>query len=349
MKAANCFSLLLLIFTLPVQLSAMSPIAEPNWDRAEAISTVDKAGTVDALKPLFQMARAGNDQQLLAALDEIARDTSLQGPQRDYLLFKFTTGLADLDSDSVSPEVIAWLSSYPSETLVAHDDHPYRGVPLYNVRAAAHGVKNHWQRQNSAIEAERLAHEAPDRFVAAYLQAGPASRRGFTDAIEFVSPEKSQQLAESALAQVSANSELTLITVQTALRSGNRDLLRQAIASGGGPEMARAFAVVSAELDAEESAALLSHVLEQESTTKAALAIAQLAPARLDSPAVRDLLFTTLANRDLGASAALVLGASKNKEIQERLSEIASNREGLEKQRAKLAISIEPVAGRAEL
>jgi len=80
----------------------------------------------------------------------------------------------------------------------------------------------------------------------------------------------------------------------------------------------------------------------------AGLAIAQLAPDHLDQSEVREMLFSNLANRKLGAGAALVLGASADPEIQHRLANIAAQKTGLEQQRARLAISTRQTAPRVE-
>jgi hypothetical protein len=93
----------------------------------------------------------------------------------------------------------------------------------------------------------------------------------------------------------------------------------------------------------------LEYSLQSGSETKAALAIAQLAPTLLDEPAVRKMLFSTLADRNLGAAAAMVLGASPDPGIQAQLSEIASNKKGLARQRAALAISTGQADRGAEL
>ena len=78
-------------------------------------------------------------------------------------------------------------------------------------------------------------------------------------------------------------------------------------------------------------------------------AIAQLAPARLDEQAVRELLFDTLADRKLGATAALVLGASDDPGIQARLSDMASKEKGLAQKRAVLALSTDRARKEGEL
>jgi hypothetical protein len=133
------------------------------------------------------------------------------------------------------------------------------------------------------------------------------------------------------------------------MNSGDFELLRQSISRGDGPGLSKVLEAASRKLSAEESIVLLEYSLQLESDTKAALAIAHLGPARLDEPAVQKMLFSTLGDRNLGAAAALVLGASPDREIQARLSEIASKKEGLAPQRAALAISTGRADREAEL
>lgn len=320
---------------------------DPLWDRSTALKTVDRVQAMDSLKPLFEMARSGNEAGLLSALSGVASDPGLPDPARDYVVYRFTLGLGDMEVDAVSPAVIDWLYSYPPAVLVAHEEHPRHAVPLFNVRAAAHGVVNGWERQKAVIEAEQLMGEAPDQFISAYLDASPAGQRGFIEALEFASTEQSAELSLLAVEQLAESPELTLVAARAAIGSGEMELLRRSIALGEGPGLARALKEAAAGLSTAETAGLLKYTLELGSASKAALAIAQLAPGRLDDPAVRDLMFKALTSQTLGASAALVLGSSKDPEIQSRLSEIAAGEEGLEKQRAQMAISFKP-AGRID-
>jgi len=212
-------------------------------------------------------------------------------------------------------------------------------VPLFNIRAAAAGVQNSWDRQQAAARATSLLQKSPDQWIASYLEAGPAGRRGFVDSLDSASPGQLRELGWSALALLDEKPELTLVTASAAMNSGDFELLRQSISRGDGPGLSRVLETASREMSAEENINLLEHSLQLGSDTKAALAIAQLAPTLLDEPAVRKMLFSTLADRNLGAAAALVLGASSNPEIQAQLGEIASKKEGLARQRAEMAIS----------
>jgi hypothetical protein len=322
-------------------LSGQPMMPEPNWDRGMALQTVRETDAQPILKPLFQMARSGSNAKLLRTLSVIAQDPEIPAPARDYLVFNFALGLSDLDVNAVSPEVLQYLSAYQAHTLVAHEEHPGFAVPLFNVPAAAAGVRNRWDRQQASARAESLLQEPAERWIASYLAASPAGRRGFVDALEFASPEDLGRLGWSALPQLEENPGLTLVAARAGLDSGDFELLRQAISRGGGPDLSGILRASSRKLSAAESTELLAHSLQLGSDSKAALAIAHLAPAHLDQAAVRETLFSTLADRNLGAAAALVLGASADPEIQTRLRDIASKKDSPARQRAELAISVQ--------
>ena len=350
MKAASNRLLVVLFCLIPsLNLHGQTAMPEPNWDRSLAVRTIHKADVQATLKPLFQMARAGSNQELLDALSAIVLDPGMPAPAKDYTVFSFTLGLSDLDVNSVSPKVLDFLSRYEAQTLVAHDDHPHMAVPLFNVQAAAAGVQNSWDRQQAVTRATSLLQDHPDQWISSYLAAGPAARRGFVDALDFAPAGQLRELGWSALTRLDEKPELTLVTAKAAMNSGDFELLRQSISRGDGPGLSRVLETASRELSVEENINLLEHSLQLGSDTKAALAIAQLAPALLDEPAVRKILFSTLADRNLGAAAALVLGASSNPEIQAQLSEIASKEGGLARQRAEMAISTGRLDRGAEL
>ena len=345
MKAAIIHSLAALFCLIPsLNLNGQTSMPEPNWDRSLALRTIHKTEAQATLKPLFQLARSGSNRELLDALSSIIQDPGLPDPVKDFTVFSFTLGLSDLDANTVNPEVLDFLSTYEAHTLVARDDHPRMAMPLFNIQAAAAGVRNSWERQQAAARATGLLQERPDQWISSYLAIGPAGRRGFEDALDFASPEQLRGLGWSALALLNEKPELTLVTARAGMDSGDFELLQQSISRGDGPGLSRVLEAASRKLSAEKRIDLLDYSLQLGSDTRAALAIAQLAPTLLDEPAVRQMLFNTLADRNLGAAAALVLGASTNPEIQARLSEIASKKEGLARQRAALALS----TGRAD-
>jgi len=278
---------------------------EPNWDRSLALRTIHKADTQATLKPLFQMARAGSNRELLDALSAIVQDPGLSAPAKDYTVFSFTLGLGDLDVNSVSPKVLDFLSTYQSRTLVAHDDHPRMAVPLFNIRAAVAGVQNSWDRQQAAARATSLLQEHPDQWISSYLAAGPAGRRGFVDALDFAPPEQLRTLGWSALALLDEKPELTLVTAKAAMNSGDFELLQQSISRGDGPGLSRALKTAAHTLSADQIGDLLDFSLQLGSETKAALAKAHLAPALLDEITDRKTTqSSTLEDSNLGATEA---------------------------------------------
>ena len=59
-------------------------------------------------------------------------------------------------------------------------------------------------------------------------------------------------------------------------------------------------------------------------------------------------MFATMENRELGATAALVLSGSKDPDIQLQLADLAKRNKGLASQRAALALSDETRSTRGE-
>lgn len=339
--------LVCLVFSF--SLYGQLPAQESNWDRISALEVVRNSDTSDNLKHLFQLARAGKNTELLQSLSEIGQDSGLPAPVRDYLAFSFTLGLSDLEPDAVNSGVLDYLSNYRARTLVTHYDHPEMTTPLFNVRAAAAGVRNQWARKHAFIRAENLNPDAPNQWIEAYLNADPAERRGFVDTLDFALPGQLHDLGSSALALLDEHPELTLVATRASLNSGDINLLQQSISRGKGPALSKVLKAAAIELNAEDAIGLLDHCLRYCSDTSAALAIAHLAPAQLHESKIREMLFDTLGNRDLGAAAALVLGGSKDPQIHSRLGEIASNKDSLTTKRAKLAVSSRALQKEVEL
>lgn len=317
-------------------LNAQVTMPAANWDRNLALSVARQADVKPVLKPLYQLVQTGSNSELLEALSSIELDSAIPDPARDFLLFSFVVGLGDLEANAVSPEVLDFLAGYEPKTLVSDEDHPRITVPLFNVRAATAGTRNRWDRQLASTRAEGLL---PEQWLLNYVGASVAQRRGYIDALDFASTEFLDKLGWSALTRLDERPELILVVARAAADSGDFDLLQQSLLQGSGPELSRALATVSPILSDPEAADLLNGVLRSGSDSRAALFIAHLAPTRLDNTVVRDILFDTLANRNLGAAAALVLSASNNREIQTRLKKIASEKESLSQKRASWVIN----------
>jgi len=116
-------------------------------------------------------------------------------------------------------------------------------------------------------------------------------------------------------------------------------MFRQSVSRGSGPSLAAALRTAAATFDAGQTEDILRYSIEHANPSAASLAMAELAPGMLEQPAVATLLFDKLDHRDLGVTAALILGASKLPYIQEDLAELASGEPGITSRRATLAIN----------
>lgn len=330
--------LLLLLPSVPA-LYGQHDMPKPNWDRTLALHTAYATDTQALLKPLFNQARSGDTTDLISSLSAIQADARLSAPARDYLMFSFVQGLSDMDANAVDSKVLDLLSSYEALTLVEHDDFAGSGVPLFNIRAATAGVRHTWERQLAQDRAQALLQESTEQWIAAYLSATATERRGMADSLGFAAAPQLQELGWSALARIDKQPELTLIAAQAGLESDDFELVQQSISKGTGPGMSQILQAAASRLSSDEALAVLENSVRLGSDSKAGLAIAQLAPAHLDHPGIRTMLFETLSSRNLGAAAGMLLGASNDPAIQKQLGEIASGEDGLARKRASLALN----------
>lgn len=325
---------------MPWPIFAQVAFQPPNWDRSMAIEVASDTDTQTTLAPLFRLAREHDDASLLEALFAIHNDPSLPDPAADYLLFSFAIGLGDLDAGAVGPEILRFLDSYQVRTRVPHDENPDAGVPLFNVRAAASGAQRAWERQQAARQALGLDDDSPETWVDRYLAASPAGRRGFLDALADLTPERLQALGDAAAGRLEQNPELTLLVALAGAGSADPELVWRSIERGHAGDLPAVLRAAASHLDAMECAALLLRILGLDSTTAKALGIALLGPASMSEAKSQDALFSALESRELGAGAALVLSASSDSQVQQRLNDIAQKQEGLAGQRANLAINL---------
>ncbi len=340
MKTISRIGLILYVCLIPwQQVYGQMGFAEPNWDRALAVNAAKSVDTNQVLKTLYQSTQAGNSTQVLETLHAVQQNEGWPVPAREYTIWSFTIGLADMRVNSVSARVLNYLSAYELRTLVAHDDRDSVGVPLFNIRVAASGVRNSWARQLGESKAGKLLQSDSARWIDAYIDATATERRGFSDALDFASDEQLEALARSAIERLADHPDLTVIAGKSAIILDDQNLLQQTLSFGSGPELHHILRAASASLDAEGNRALLFHVISRGPELNAGLAIAQLAPALLDNLAVREKMFEMLGSQNLGASAALVLGSSSDPEIRARIKSIAAEKDGLISKRASLAVA----------
>jgi hypothetical protein len=146
MKRGAQILALCLLLAATGAIAAERDMARPNWDRAAAAAAIDETRVRSELASLFRYARSGQSAELMHEVQHIARDRDRPAPERDYILFQLAAALGELEPQTIDAEIIAYLASTRSRVLVAHEDHPELGVPLYNIRAAASGSMQAWNR-----------------------------------------------------------------------------------------------------------------------------------------------------------------------------------------------------------
>jgi hypothetical protein len=321
-------------------LSAQAELAlpEPNWDLQEARAAASQVDALAAVKPLFELARTGRDDELLRALAAVENRGEWPEPAREYVLLTFALGLADLPPGAVGPDVLAWLTAHEPRTLVPHDDHPLAGVPLYGIRPAAAGVAHAWERQAAAVEAGRLLERGAEAWIAAYLGAAPPRQRGFVDALDQANPEQLRLLADQSLQTLPAEPELTAVAARAGILLSDPAVFQSAVTSGAGPGVAAALRSGAPAFDEIERAEVLRHAIAHAPPVNASLAIAELAPALLHQAETAELMFAKLGDPEIGAAAALALAASKDPLVMRRLNHLAKDGAGLQAARAAIAV-----------
>jgi len=146
MKRSAQILALCLLLAATGAAAAEREMARPNWDRAAAAAAIDETRARSDLALLFRYARSGQSAELMHEVQNLAGDRVRPAPERDYILFQLAAALGELEPGTIKPEILAFLANTRSRVLVAHEDHPQLGVPLYNIRAAASGSMQAWNR-----------------------------------------------------------------------------------------------------------------------------------------------------------------------------------------------------------
>lgn len=321
----------------PALLLAADPLAAPNWDASLAAQIAAVPESQERLRELNDLARAGASAELQSRLEAVIRGDSLSQPQRDYVLFKFTVGLAD--AQNVDPAILERLRNVEAATLVPHPERATAGVPLYDIASAAEGVFQLGLRRDATNQASALLGAGANQWLDAWEAASRSQRAGFSDALQSASDDSLRGVLEASLARLPATPELTPIAGKSALILRDRGALEAVLLHGGGSELASILEAAALTLPAADSAALLRYAIDTAPPTAASLAIAQLYPELNINADATDLLFATLNHPELGGSAALAL-ARGSTETRARLRQLAVESDGVVASRAHTALEL---------
>ncbi len=248
-------------------------------------------------------------------LRNIASRSDWPLPAREAVIYRFTRSLAYLPRDAVATEVMQYLQTFQAQTLVPHEDHGNTSVPLFNIRGAATGIENGWQRTESAFEAAIMLEEGPATLVSSYiLSTNHNQRSGYLDSLGQADMADVVMVQSIAIAQLEKTPELTPMVGVTTTITEDIFAVQQLLANGRGAGLSSILIKLDQQLLRSETASLLVFAIQRTPASNATLAMAAWWPRLRHEPEIRDLMIATLADPVLGASAALAL--ARNPDIQ---------------------------------
>ena len=307
----RCLLLFTILISAPGLLteSLASPgMPEANWQRAAAGAAGAGINIDPVLTELLDLAISAPAGQSLVAIEALLKRTDWPLPAREKTLYEFTRELRFKAPFSVPMPVLQFLQAYQSRVLVPHRDHPNSAVPLYPVRAAASGLRNHWTRNQARTDASQQLDIDPVGLIQAYLAAGDrAVKAGIEDAVMSADSIALLELTAVLAALPGEARELSVFTAKTAIAAGDNKLLATSFYYLPRADQGQLLRLAAEHLDPADSATLLSRIIADAPAATAALAIGSLAPSRLKFAPLEKVLLETLTIPELTTTAALAL------------------------------------------
>jgi hypothetical protein len=333
-------SCLFLVCSFAPPAVAANQLEPQRWERNEAMAAVRSVNTGMAVYELGDDAALANGPVTINRLINLETREDWPLPAREAAIYRFTRSLADLPRDAVATVVMQHLQNYQARTLVPHEDHADALVPLFNIRSAAKGVENGWQRLEFADEAATLIGANPVALVTAFTQsANPGQRSGYLDALRSAGMADVMAVQDIALGSLADTPSLTGMIAVTAVITADEFAIQQLLIDGRGAGLAAALKQLDEQLGASETASLLEFAVQEAPAPNASLAIAAWWPRLKHDPATRDLLIDALADPELGASAALALARAPDIQTISDLQRTA-NGDSTAAKRAQMALDI---------
>ena len=311
-----------------------------EWDRAGAMAAVESVDIDAAVYEIGDISSLGDATTTLNNLAALETRSDWPLPAREAAIFQFTQSLADLPRDVVATEVMQHLRSYQAQTLVPHEDHGTSLVPLFNIRGAAAGVENSWQRTGFATEAFSVLEKDPTALVATYREStSQIQRYGTLDALQQAAISDVWAVQNTALEQIGDQPELTAMLGLTAVITADTFAIQQLLTHGRGAGLSSTLLQLVNQLSRPDRAALLIFAIQQAPATNATLAISAWWPGLSHDADIRDLMVATLVDPQLGASAALALAQNPDIQTIRVLQDMASG-DSIAAQRAQMALDL---------
>jgi hypothetical protein len=296
-----------------------------QWQRSNAIAAVNSVNIDTAVYTISNISTLADAETTLAGLRDIERRDDWPLPAREAAIYQFTRSLAELPREAIAPEILQYLQNYQAQTLVPHEDHTDAFVPLFNIRSAAAGIENGWQRSEYALEAETLLETNPKSLVSAYAESTNYNQRAaYLDVLQYARIEDVQAVQDEAISWLGETPELTPLLGATAGLTADIFAVKQLLINSQGAGLSSTLEQLGQQLPISETADLLVYAVQQAPVANAALAISAWWPRLDNESASRDLLVGLLDDPALGASAALALAKSPNIQTIKILQDTAS-------------------------
>jgi hypothetical protein len=310
------------------------------WQRESALNAVRAVDIDRAVYELSDVSSLADAATTLTRLKNMEARANWALPAREAAIYHFTRSLAQLPRDAVAVEVIQHLLDYQARVLVPHEDHDDAYVPLFNIRGAAAGVENAWQRAEFASEAERLLGTDPAKLVSAY--AGSANKNqqaAYLEVLKYAGIAEVLAIQDVALQQLNPSPVLTPLVGITAGLTADTYAVERLLTDGRGAGLSSTLVQLGRQLPISETAALLDFAIQHAPPTNAALAISAWWPGLKHVTTIRDSLLELLDDPALGASAALALAQSPDMQTLKILQDMAGDDSSAAK-RAQMALEL---------
>ena len=302
------------------------------------MATVRSANVNLAVSEIANIGLLADGEAAVEKLKQLETRSDWPMPAREAALFEFTRSLAELPRAAVAVEVMQHLQNYEAQTLVPHEDHGETLVPLFNIRGAAAGIENGWQRQEFALEALEILENDPTTLVSAFVESTNRNRRaGYLDSLQQAGFSDIAVVQSTALAQLRHAPELTPVVGVTAVITADTFAARQLMLNGRGAGLSSTLKQLGDRLGPAETSALLTYAILEVPAGNAALAIAAWWPGLRHEAALRNLLVEKLADPALGSAAALALAQSPDIQTIKVLQDTADG-DSLAARRAQMAL-----------